>query len=106
MYPADGRLSRDDGTLQRLLDIRQCDSRPAKHLSLGIPRSVLKDGRLGSVVEVVRFRDNGFRFDSDLAGLAEFYGMEISRLFVDHCLPSSGQVARYRIDWRHTVFVW
>ncbi len=47
---------------------------------------ILKDGRLGSVVEVVRFQDTGIRFD--LAGLAEWYGMEISRMFVDHCLPA------------------
>jgi hypothetical protein len=49
---------------------------------------VLKDGRLGSIVEVVRLQDPGIKFD--YAGVAEFYGMEISRLFVDHCLPSSG----------------
>ena len=48
--------------------------------------TILKDGRLGSVVEVVRFRHDGFRFDPDMRGLAEFYGMEISRLAVDHCL--------------------
>jgi hypothetical protein len=49
--------------------------------------TILKDGRLGSVVEVVRFRDTGIRFDPDLRGLAEFYGMEISRIAVDHLLP-------------------
>ena len=27
---------------------------------------ILKDGRLGSVVEVVRFQDTGIRFDHDL----------------------------------------
>jgi hypothetical protein len=48
---------------------------------------ILKDGRLGSVVEVVRFQDNDIRFDFDLAGFAEFYGMELGRIFVDHCLP-------------------
>jgi len=47
--------------------------------------SVLKEGRLGSVVEHVRIQDNGITFD--LAGLAEFYGMEITRMFIDHCLP-------------------
>jgi hypothetical protein len=50
--------------------------------------SILKDGRLGSIVEVVRIRVPGITFD--LKGFAEFYGMEISRIFVDHCLPSSG----------------
>lgn len=49
--------------------------------------SVLKDGRLGSIVEVVRIKDPGVTFD--YAGLAEFYGIEISRLFVDRCLPAS-----------------
>ena len=50
--------------------------------------SDLKDGRLGSVVEVVRIQNNGITFD--LAWLAAWYRMKISRLFVDHCLPSSG----------------
>ena len=48
----------------------------------------LRDWRLGSVVEVVRIQDNSITFD--FAGLAEWYGLEISRMFVDHCLPSSG----------------
>lgn len=50
--------------------------------------SLLKDGRLGSVVEVVRIQDVGITFY--LAGLAEFYGIENSRIFVEHCLPLSG----------------
>jgi hypothetical protein len=50
--------------------------------------TILKDGRNGSVVEVGRIQDNSITFD--LAGLAAWYGMEISRMFVDHCLPSSG----------------
>jgi hypothetical protein len=50
--------------------------------------SVLKDGRLGSIVEVVRIKDNGITFD--YAGLAEFYGIELAQIFVEHCLPSSG----------------
>ena len=48
---------------------------------------ILKDGRVGSVVEVVRFQDTD-RFDQDMRGLAEFFGMEISRIAVDHCLSS------------------
>ena len=55
--------------------------------------SVLKDGRFGSIVEVVRIQDPGITFD--LKGFAEFYGIEISRLFVDHCLPSSGSIVGY-----------
>jgi hypothetical protein len=50
--------------------------------------TVLKEGRSGSVVEVVRIQDPGITFD--LKGFAEFYGMEISRIFVDHCLTSFG----------------
>ena len=49
--------------------------------------TILKDGRLGSVVEVVRLQDSGIRFDHDVRGLAEFYGMEIGRTAVDHLLP-------------------
>ena len=49
--------------------------------------TVLKDGRSGSIVEVARFRDNAIRFDHDVPGFAEFYGMELGRIFVDHCLP-------------------
>jgi hypothetical protein len=75
--------------LQRLLDHRQRGARAASYslyywYSSG---SILKDGRLGSVVEVVRFQDTGITFGFDLAGLAEFYGMEFGRIFVDHCLP-------------------
>ena len=47
--------------------------------------SILKDGRLSSVVEVVRFQDTGITFDLDLAGFAEFFGMELCQLAVDHC---------------------
>jgi hypothetical protein len=50
--------------------------------------TILKDGRKGSIVKVVRQRDNGITFDLD--GLAAWYGMELSRMAVDHCLPSSG----------------
>ena len=49
--------------------------------------TILKDGRGSSVVEVERIRDNGITFDFELAGLAEFYGMELGRILVDHCLP-------------------
>ena len=47
--------------------------------------TVLKDGHRGSVVEVVRFQDTGTRFDDDVPGFAEFYGIELVRLAVDHC---------------------
>jgi hypothetical protein len=46
---------------------------------------VLKDGRSGSVIEVGRIQDTGITFD--LAGLAEWYAMELSRMIVEHCLP-------------------
>jgi hypothetical protein len=46
---------------------------------------VLNDGRSGSIIEVGRIRDAGITFG--LKGFAEFYGMELSRMVVDHCLP-------------------
>jgi hypothetical protein len=46
---------------------------------------VLKDGRSGSIIEVGRIQDTGITFD--LAGLAELYGMELSRMVIDHRLP-------------------
>jgi hypothetical protein len=46
---------------------------------------VLKDGRSGSIVEVGRVQDSGIT--CDLAGLAEWYAIELSRIVVDHCLP-------------------
>ena len=46
--------------------------------------SILKDGHLSSVVEVVRIQEPGITFDFDVRGFAEFYGMEISRIAVDH----------------------
>ena len=63
---------------------------PARHIpryweSLG---NLLKDGRLGSIVEVVRIQDNGITVD--LAGLAACTGLEISWIVVVHCLRSSG----------------
>jgi hypothetical protein len=49
---------------------------------------VLKDGRSGSIVEVRRIQDPGITFD--LKEFAEFYGMELSRMVIQHCLRSSG----------------
>jgi hypothetical protein len=46
---------------------------------------VLTDSRSGSIIEVGRIQDTGITFD--LAGLAELYGMDLSRMVVDHCLP-------------------
>jgi hypothetical protein len=46
--------------------------------------SVLKDGRLGSVIEIGRIEDNGITFD--IKALAVWYGMELSRIAVDECL--------------------
>jgi len=50
--------------------------------------SILKIRPNNSVVEVARLNDNGITFD--LAGVAEWYGMELCRIAVDDCLPSSG----------------
>jgi len=46
--------------------------------------TILKPGRPGSVVEVVRLRDRVFTFD--LKELAKWYGLELSRIAVDECL--------------------
>jgi len=53
--------------------------------------SILNDGRSGSVVEIGRIQDGGITFD--LAGLAAWYGIEISRMIVDHCSTTSGWAA-------------
>jgi hypothetical protein len=47
--------------------------------------TILKSGRHGSVIEVVRLQDRGARFD--IWGVAEWYGLELSRIAVDECLP-------------------
>jgi hypothetical protein len=46
---------------------------------------VLKNRPNGSAVEVARIQDDGFAFE--MKALADWYGMEISRLAVDHLLP-------------------
>lgn len=48
--------------------------------------TVLKSARHGSVIEVLRLRDRGVRFDFDMRGVAEWYGLELSRIVVDECL--------------------
>ena len=45
---------------------------------------VLKSGRHGSVIEVSRLHDRGITFE--LRELAEWYGLELSRIAVDECL--------------------
>jgi hypothetical protein len=45
---------------------------------------VLRNGRSGCVAEVGRIQDYSITFD--LAGLVAWYGMEISQMFLDHCL--------------------
>ena len=49
--------------------------------SLGI---VLKSSRQGSVLEVGRLRDSGITFE--MPEVAEWYGLELSRIAVDECL--------------------
>jgi hypothetical protein len=46
--------------------------------------TILKSGRHGSLIEVVRLQDRGTRFD--IRGVAEWYGLELSRIAVDECL--------------------
>jgi hypothetical protein len=49
--------------------------------------SVLKPGRLSSIVEVVRFE---LRFKVSMKELAEWFGLELSRIVVDECLAQRG----------------
>jgi hypothetical protein len=49
--------------------------------------TILKSSRHGSLIEVVRLQDRGARFDFDMRGVAEWYGLELSRIAVDECLP-------------------
>jgi hypothetical protein len=46
--------------------------------------SVLKPGRLSSIVEIVRFEVP--RFTVGMKELAEWFGLELSRIVVDECL--------------------
>ena len=48
--------------------------------------SVLKPGRLGSIVEVERFQFSKFTVDDK--DVAEWFGTEICRIVVDKCLPT------------------
>jgi hypothetical protein len=45
--------------------------------------SVLKPGRLSSIIEVARFE---LRFAVGMKELAEWFGLELSRIVVDECL--------------------
>ena len=49
--------------------------------------SVLKPGRLGSVIEVTRFEMPSFTMSME--ELAEWFGLELSKLVVDECLKGS-----------------
>ena len=48
--------------------------------------TILKSGRHGSLIQVLRLQDRGARFDFDMQGVAEWYGLELSRIVVDECL--------------------
>ena len=56
--------------------------------SLGI---VLKSGCGSSVNEVARLQDKGLTFDME--DLAEWYGLELSRIAVDECLTHGDVLA-------------
>jgi hypothetical protein len=45
--------------------------------------SVLRSGRLGSIVEITRFEATSFKLE--LKGVAEWFGFELSKLVVDEC---------------------
>ena len=47
--------------------------------------SVLKSGRLSSIIEVVRFELPSLTVS--MKELAEWFGLELSRIVVDECLP-------------------
>lgn len=38
------------------------------------------------MIQVLRLQDRGARFDFDMQGVAEWYGLELSRIVVDVCL--------------------
>ena len=46
--------------------------------------AIYKQGRGSSIVEVTRFELPSFKMESQ--GLAEWFGVELSRMVVDHCL--------------------
>ena len=50
--------------------------------------TILKSGRSGAVIEVGRLDDSGVTFD--IAELAEWYGLELSRIAVDECFECAG----------------
>jgi hypothetical protein len=88
MHQTDRWLTCNDGALKRLLDIWKRALRPAYSRNWETLGCVPKDGRSGSIVEVGRIQDTRIKFD--VSGPAECYGMELSRMVVIHCLPSSG----------------
>jgi len=53
------------------------------------------------VAEVGRVQDNGVTFD--IAGMAAWYGMELSRLAIEHCLP---QIPRKALDSDNDEGAW
>ena len=50
--------------------------------------TILKSGRSGAVIEVGRLHDSGVTFD--MAELAEWYDLELSRIAVDECFECAG----------------
>jgi hypothetical protein len=53
--------------------------------SLGI---VFKPSRQGSMIEMGRLRDSGITFE--MSEVAEWYGLELSRIAVDECFECAG----------------
>jgi hypothetical protein len=51
--------------------------------------SVLKPGRLNSIIEVARFEVP--RFNVSTKELAEWFGLELARIVVDECLAWQAQ---------------
>ena len=48
--------------------------------------TVLKSGRLGSLVEIARFDLPSFK--TEMKELAEWFGLELARIVVEECLGS------------------
>lgn len=47
--------------------------------------TVIKSGRLGSLVEVTRFEVPSFKLEDKI--VMEWFGREIAKILVDDCLP-------------------
>jgi hypothetical protein len=70
--------------------------------------TVLKPGRHGSLIEVLRLQDRGARFDFEMRAVAEWYGLDLSRIVVDERLakPRSTAMKRPALSLLPVALVW